>query len=297
MYPAPFAYFRPTSLDEALMLLAAHGGAATVMAGGQSLIPMMKLRVGDVRRIVDIGELHGMSHIERRGDTVHIGALARHAQVAASPVARDYPLLRDVAGGIADRQVRTMGTIGGGLAMADANACWPCGLRTAGARVVCTSPRGVRTLTVDDLIVDSYTTCLANDELITEIQIPVPGAGSGAAYIACKRSAPAYPTVAAGVLLQMDGDVCRRARIVLGGGGSTTVVSEEAEAALRGTPAKPADLEKAAAIVVAAASPPVDARGSESFKRAMLHSLVLEAGQRALARARGEQPAGGHRYA
>ncbi len=297
MYPAPFSYFRPTSLDETLKMLAAHGGAATVLAGGQSLIPMMKLRVGDFRRIVDIGRLSGLSYIERRGDTIHIGALARHAQVAASPVASEYPLLRDVAGGIADRQVRTMGTIGGGLAMADANACYPCGLRTAGARAVCTSPRGVRMVSVDDLIVDSYATCLASDELITEVQVPAPSAGTGAAYVACKRSAPAYPTVSAGVLLQMDGGVCQRARIVLGGAGSTTIVSAEAEAALRGSAAGTADLEKAAAIVVEAASPPVDARGSEAYKRAMLRWLVVEAGHRALARARGEQVKGGHRYA
>lgn len=297
MYPAPFAYHRPASLDEALSLLAAHAGAATVLAGGQSLIPMMKLRVGEFHRIVDIGRLHGLSYIERRGDTVHIGALTRHAQIAASPLAREFALLGDVAGGIADRQVRTMGTIGGGLAMADANACWPCGLRTAGARAVCTSPRGVRTIGVDELIVDSYTTCLASDELITEVQVPLPGAGTGAAYIACKRSAPAYPTVAAGVLIALEGGVCQRARIVLGGAGSTTVVSAEAEAALRSSAVGPEQLAKAAELVVGAASPPADARGSESFKRAMLRSLVVEAGQRALARARGEQTTGGHRYA
>lgn len=297
MYPAPFAYFRPTSLDEALRLLVAHGGTATVMAGGQSLIPMMKLRVGDFQRIVDIGRLNGLSHIERRGDTIHIGALARHADVAASTVADDYPLLRDVAGGIADKQVRNMGTIGGGLAMADANACWPCGLRVAGARAVCTSPRGVRTISVDDLILDSYSTCLASDELITEVQIPAPSAGTGAAYVACKRSAPAYPTVSAAVLLQMEGGSCQRARIVLGGAGSTTIVADAADAALQGSAVKDEDLEKAAAIVVEAASPPVDARGSDHFKRSMLRWLVVEAGKRALARARGETVEGGHRYA
>lgn len=297
MYPAPFAYHRPGSLDEALRLLAGYGGDAVALAGGQSLIPMMKLRVGDFRRVIDIGRLHGLSYIERRADTLHVGALARHAQIAASRVAREFPLLIDVAGGIADRQVRTMGTIGGGLAMADANACWPCGLRTAGASVVCTSPRGTRTLTVDELIVDSYATRLASDELITEVQIPMPAAGTGAAYVAYKRSAPAYPTVSVGVLLALDGDICRRARIVLGGAGSTTVVSLEAEAVLQGGVVDREQLEKAAAIVVDASNPPVDARGTETFKRAMLRSLVVESGLRALARARGEQVTGGHRYA
>ena len=103
MYPAPFDYHRPSTLNEALHLLTTLGGAATVLAGGQSLIPMMKLRVGEFRHVVDIGRLSGLAYIERRGDTLHIGALARHAQIAASPIAQEIPLLADVAGGIADR--------------------------------------------------------------------------------------------------------------------------------------------------------------------------------------------------
>jgi carbon-monoxide dehydrogenase medium subunit len=297
MYPAPFDYHRPATLNEALHLLTTLGGAATVLAGGQSLIPMMKLRVGEFRHVVDIGRLSGLAYIERRGDTVHIGALARHAQIAASTIVQEIPLLADVAGGIADRQVRTMGTIGGGLAMADSSACWPTGLRTAGAKAVCTGPKGVRTVTIDELILDSYATCLDSDEIITEIQVPLPAPGSGAAYIAFKRSAAAYPTVAVGMMLELDGDSCRRSRIVLGGAGATTVVSSEAESVLRGSAISTELLEKAASVIVAASSPPSDARGSESFKRAMLRSLVVEAGTRALVRARGEQLTGGHRYA
>jgi carbon-monoxide dehydrogenase medium subunit len=297
MYPAPFNYHRPATLEEALRLLTQFEGEASVLSGGQSLIPMMKLRVGDFPEIVDIGRLPGLSHIEQRGDTVHIGALARHAQIANSDIAQQVPLLRDIAGGIADKQVRTMGTIGGGISIADPVGCWPCGLRTLRASVVCTGPNGKRTITVDDLIQGSYATCLETNEIVTEIQFAVPQGSYGGAYVAFKRAAPAYPTVAAGVMLELDGERCSRVRIVLGGAGTTTIVSDEAEAILVGTTVTDTQLRQAGEAIVAAAAPSPDARGTESFKRAMLRSLVVDAGQRALARARGEQVKGGHRYA
>ena len=297
MYPAPFNYHRPATLQEALQLLTRFEGEATLLSGGQSLVPMMKLRVGEFSEIVDIGRLPELSYIEQRGDTVHIGALARHAQVASSDVARNHPLLRDIAGGIADKQVRTMGTIGGGISIADPVGCWPCGLRTLRASVVCSGPNGTRTITVDDLILGSYATCLETDEIVTEIQFAVPQGSHGGAYVAFKRAAPAYPTVSAGVSLELDGDTCSRVRIVLGGAGTTTIVSDEADAVLTGKTITETLLKQAGDAIVAAAQPSPDARGSESFKRKMLRSLVVDAGQRALARAHGEQVKGGHRYA
>jgi carbon-monoxide dehydrogenase medium subunit len=297
MYPAPFQYHRAESLDDALRTLAQSEGEAIVLAGGQSLIPMMKLRMGEFPQIIDIGRLKDLSHIEQRGDTLHIGALARHAQVAASEAAAGFPILRDVAGGIADKQVRTMGTIGGGISIADASGCWPCGLRAMGATVVATSPGGSRQIGIDDFILGSYTTSLEPDEIVTEIQVPLPQGTSGGSYVAFKRSAAAYPTVAVGMLLSMNGGNCSQGRIVLGGAGSTTINSTEADAMLSGQAITDELLAKAAEVVVAESSPPPDARGSEAFKRAMLKSLVVEAGKRALARANGEQIKGGHRYA
>ena len=297
MYPAPFNYHRPTTLQEALGLLTRFEGQATILAGGQSLVPMMKLRVGEFSDVVDIGRLSGLSYIERRGDTIHIGALARHAQIASSDIARQLPLLRDIAGGIADKQVRSMGTIGGGISMADPVGCWPCGLRTLRASVVCTGPRGNRTISVDDFILGSYATNMEADEIVTEIQFAVPQGSYGGAYVAFKRAAPAYPTVSAGVMLELDGDTCTRVRIVLGGAGTTTIVADEAEAILQGKAVTETLLQQAGDIIVAAAQPSPDARGTELFKRAMLRSLVVDAGQRALARAHGEKIKGGHRYA
>ena len=297
MYPAPFTYHRPESLQDAVGLLTRYEGEAMVLAGGQSLIPMMKLRMGEFPRIVDIGRLKNLSHIEQRGNTLHIGALARHAQIAASDAAAQFHILRDVAGGIADKQVRTMGTIGGGISIADASGCWPCGLRAMGATVVATGPGGSRSIGIDDFIQGSYTTSLEANEIVTEIQVPVPEGQAGGAYVAFKRSAAAYPTVAVGILLTMDGERCRQGRIVLGGAGSTSIHSGAADAKLSGQVISDELLSEAAEAVVAESSPPPDARGSEAFKRAMLKSLVVEAGRRALARANGEQVKGGHRYA
>jgi carbon-monoxide dehydrogenase medium subunit len=297
MYPAPFNYHRPDTLQDALGLLTRFEGEAMVLAGGQSLIPMMKLRMGEFPRIVDIGRLKNLSHIEQRGNTLHIGALARHAQIAGSEAAAQFPILRDVAGGIADRQVRTMGTIGGGISIADASGCWPCGLRTVGATVVATGPGGSREIGIEEFILGSYTTSLESNEIVTDIKIPLPQENSGSAYVAFKRSAAAYPTVAAGVLISVDGNRCSQGRIVLGGAGSTSINSSAADAMLSGEAISDQLLSEVADAVVAKSDPPPDARGSEAFKRAMLKSLVVEAGRRAVARANGEQVEGGHRYA
>ena len=297
MYPAPFNYHRPASLPDALRLLQQFNGEAVVLAGGQSLIPMMKLRVGEFRDLIDIGRLPELSYIEQRAGMLHIGALARHAQIAASGAAASFAILGDVAGGIADRQVRTMGTIGGGLSIADASGCWPCGLFAMDARVVCSSPGGSRTVPVTQFILGSYSTCLAADEMVTEVQIPLPQGASGSAYVAFKRSAATYPTVAAAMVLELDGERCRNVRLVLGGAGPAPVASAAAESILGAKRIDRNLLVQAADAIVAESAPSPDARGSEAFKRAMLRSLVVDAGMRALARARGEQVAGGHRYA
>lgn len=297
MYPAPFNYHRPETLQDAIGLLAQFGDGAKVLAGGQSLIPMLKLRMGDMNELIDISRLPDLATIEQQGSTLHIGALARHAQIAASDVAEQIPLLRECAGGIADKQVRNMGTIGGSISIADPSGDWPCGLRTLDATVICTGTNGSRTVSIADLILDSYTTSLASDELITEIQIPVPPPDSGSAYVAFKRAAAAYPTATAGVLLTMKDGVCERIRIALGAADTKPVVSEEAEAMLLGKELHRDLLEQAAEAIVSASSPTADARGSEEFKRAMLRSLVVESAERAIARSQGEKISAGHRYA
>jgi len=297
MYPAPFNYHRPESLQAAIGLLSRYGDDASIMAGGQSLIPMLKMRIGEMAELVDIGHLPGLDHIELRGETLHIGALATHASIAADETAGRIPLLRECGGGIADRQVRNMGTIGGGVSVADPSGDWPTGLRTLDATLVLTSSAGSRTVAITDFILDSYTTCLNTGELLTEVQIKLPPQGSSSAYVAFKRAAPAYPTASAGIQLTLEGNVCTAVRIALGAASTIAVVSPEAEAVLLGKEINRELLESAAKTIVAASEPPPDARGSEEFKRAMLHKLVVEAGERALARCRGKEVSGGHHYA
>jgi aerobic carbon-monoxide dehydrogenase medium subunit len=297
MYPAPFRYHRPDKLSAALALLSQFGTEARIMAGGQSVIPMMKLRMGEASELVDIGRLPDLSYVRLEGSTLRIGALTTHALIAASEEARQVPLIAEAAGGIADRQVRSMGTIGGGLSVADPSGCWPTSLRALDTSVQVAGPSGNRSIAIADFLQDSYVTALQTGELVTEIQVPVPGPGTGSAYVAFKRSAAAYPTVSCGIQVTMEGDSCTAASLSLGAAGPTAVVSDEACAALLGSALDEDALANAADIIVAAAEPPPDARGSEAFKRAMLKSLVLEAGGRALARSRGEQVSGGHRYA
>lgn len=297
MYPAPFRYHRPKNLEQAVALLAKFGTEAKVMAGGQSLIPMMKLRIGDMPELIDIGRLQDLSYIEQRGDTLHIGALATHAQIGSSELATKIPALAEAAGGIADRQVRSMGTIGGGLCVADPSGDWPTVLRLLDATVTVVGGAGERALSIPELVLDTYTTCLNTDEIVREIQLPMPAAGTTSAYVAFKRAAAAFPTCSAGIQLTMDNDLCREARLVLGCAGPNVIVSEEAEALLKGQPINEKTLGAAAEAIVSVSMPPPDARGSEAFKRAMLKTMVLEAGIRALARSRGEPVKGGHRYA
>ena len=297
MYPAPFNYHRPASLEQAVALLAKFGTDAKLMAGGQSLIPMLKLRIGDMAELIDIGRLPDLLHIEQRGNTLHIGALATHGQIGGSELAGRIPALVEAAGGIADRQVRSMGTIAGGLCVADPSGDWPTALRLLDATITAVGSSGTRALPIADFILDAYTTALGADEIVTEIQLPMPAADTTSAYVAFKRAAAAFPTCSAGIQLTMEQDVCRKARLVLGCAGDTVVTSAEAEAQLEGQPITEQTLSAAAEAIVNVSKPPPDARGSEAFKRAMLKTMVVEAGMRAVARSRGEVIKGGHRYA
>ena len=297
MYPAPFSYHRPDTLEEAIGLLARLGNDAQILAGGHSLLPVLKLRFASPAHIIDIGRLPGLDYVEQRGNTLHIGALARHGDIAVAADAQQIDMVVDCAGNIADKQVRSMGTIGGSIAMADPNADWPNCLTALKADIVCSGPNGSRTIPIADLFVDTYTTTLAGDEIINEIKIAIPPQGTGSAYMAFKRSAATYPTASVGVLLRMAGETIESASLVLGAVGSVPVVSGEAEALLAGQ--RPGDevFRKAADVIVAEASPSTDARGSAEFKRKMLKSLFVEAANRAVSRSRGETVKGGHRYA
>ncbi len=278
-------------------MLAQLGDDAKLLAGGQSLIPLMKLRFANPAHLVDLNFMSGTSYIKRDNGTLRFGALTRHAEIEASAVVAKIPILHDCAAGIADVQVRNRGTIGGSLAEADPSGDWATVLFTLSTEVRCLGTNGERTVSLTDFIKDAYTTALAHDELVSEVAVKMPAAGSGGAYLAFKRSAPVYPTASAAVQLTMEDDVCKDVAIALGCVGLTPIRAEEAERALRGKALTEKTIAGAADAARAAADPQSDMRGSADYKRALVGALVKRAIEIALRRARGEQVEVSHIYA
>ena len=297
MYPAPFRYHRPATLGSALALLAELGEGARPLAGGQSLIPILKMRMDEPSDLVDIGRLAELSHVRKEKNRYCIGALATHARIAASAAAGDIPIIRDCAGRIADPQVRALGTIGGSVCIADPSSDWPALLHVLDAEIVCRGIDGSRKVGIRDFITDSYSNSLADGELVTEIQIPIPPAHSGGAYFGFKKAAPAYPAASVGVQLTLAaGNICHDIRLALGAAGPVPVTSEQVKQSLVGHPLTDDKLRQAAAALVELSDPPTDARGSATFKRAMLRSLFVRAAQAAIQRAKGNNVTGSHDY-
>src|SRR5271163_3893071 len=193
MYPRAFHYHRAGSLKEAATMLAQLGDDSKLLAGGQSLIPLMKLRFANPGHLVDLNFMSGTSYIKRDNGTLRFGALTRHAEIEASAAAGKIPILHDCAAGIADVQVRNRGTIGGSLAEADPSGDWATVLFTLSTEVRCLGTNGERTVSLADFIKDAYTTALSHDELVSEVSVRMPPAGSGGASRALKRPARFYP--------------------------------------------------------------------------------------------------------
>ena len=278
-------------------MLAQLGDDAKLLAGGQSLIPLMKLRFANPAHLVDLNFISGTSYIKRDNGTLRFGALTRHAEIEASAVVAKIPILHDCAAGIADVQVRNRGTIGGSLAEADPSGDWATVLFTLSTEVRCLGTNGERTVSLTDFIKDAYTTALAHDELVSEVAVKMPAAGSGGAYLAFKRSAPVYPTASAAVQLTMEDDVCKDVAIALGCVGLIPIRAEEAERALRGKTLTEKTIAGAVDAARTAADPQSDMRGSADYKRALVGALVKRAIEIALRRARGEQVEVSHIYA
>jgi aerobic carbon-monoxide dehydrogenase medium subunit len=297
MYPRPFHYHRAASLAEAASMLTQLGEEAKLLAGGQSLIPLMKLRFANPRHLVDLNFVPGTSYIKEEASILRFGALTRHAEIENSSASSKVPLIHDCAAGIADVQIRNRGTIGGSLAEADPSGDWATALLTQKTEVRCLSPRGERTVPLADFIKDAYTTVLEHDELVREVVVKIPEKNSGGAYIAFKRSAPVYPTASAAVQLMMDGDLCKDATIVVGCVGLVPVQATAAEGALRGHKIDERSISHAMEAVRAAVDPQPDMRGSAEYKKTLAAALVKRATEVAMRRARGERVEASHIYA
>ena len=297
MYPRAFHYHRASSLREAAEMLSQLGEGAKLLAGGQSLIPLMKLRFANPADLVDLNFIQGTSYIKEENGAVCIGPLTRHAEIQDSAAAAKIPILHDCAAGIADVQVRNRGTIGGSLAEADPSGDWATVLMTLTTDIHCFDGKRKRSIPLRDFVKDAYTTALSHDELVSEVSIQVPSKGSGGAYIAFKRAAPVYPTASAAVQLTVEGDTCTGASIALGCVGLTPVRPSEAESALRGQRLSEKTIAAAAEAARTVCDPQSDMRGSAEYKREVVGALVKRAVEAAVRRARGEQVEVSHLYA
>jgi carbon-monoxide dehydrogenase medium subunit len=284
--PAPFAYVRATSVEHAIQLLTEHGPEARVVAGGHSLIPMMKLRLAQPDALIDINDISDLAYVRVEADQLRIGALTRHADLLAAAVAGEhYPMLHDAERVIADPIVRNFGTVGGSLCQADPSEDLSAAFAALRAEAVVRGPAGTRTIPVRELHAGPYQTVLSPDELLIELRVPIrPGGGS--AYEKVERRVGDYPVAAAGAVLWLDGDTIAEAGIGLTAVGAPHFVAAEAEAALRGGPATEENFAEAGRLAAAHCQPVADQRGPVDYKRALAGELTVRALRRAAASAR-----------
>lgn len=289
MIPAPFDYHRPQTLEEAIGLLQHHGDEAKVLSGGQSLLPLLKLRLGAAGHLVDIGRLPGLEYIREAGGFLEIGGLTRESALERSELVRTkYPLLADTAEVIADPLVRNSATVGGNIAHGDPANDHPATMLAYRAEVVVVGPAGKRTIPIDDFFLGLFTTALQPAEILTEIRIPAPPPRSGGAYVKLERKVGDFATAAAAVQLTLgaDGKV-KEAGIAVTNAGPTPMRGLNAEAFLTGKKPTAEVIAEASRLAAAAASPSADRRGNEEYKREMARVLTGRAIRRALERAEG----------
>jgi aerobic carbon-monoxide dehydrogenase medium subunit len=286
--PAPFEYERAGSVDDALALLERHGPEARLVAGGHSLLPMMKLRLARPEVLIDINDLADLSYIRLDGDDIAIGAMTRHAELLDSPLLREhYAIFADAERVIADPIVRNRGTIGGSFCQADPSEDLAAVGSALGATLVVRSAGGTRTVPVREFHTGPYETAVGPAEILTEIRVPVrPGAGS--AYEKVERRAGDWPIAAAGAFVTLDGDTVADVGVGLTAVGAPHFCAPAAEDALRGREPTDDALAAAAAAAAEASDPSTDQRGPAEYKRHLAGELTLRALRRALARARGE---------
>jgi len=288
MLPAPFEYHAPKTLDEALDLLDQLGDEGKVLAGGQSLIPLLKLRFASPAHLVDINRIKELDFIEERDGTLRIGPLFRHkAAERSSLLASRYQVMADAAPQIADPIIRNRGTIAGSVAHADPSGDWGTVLLALDADLVLRSKSGSRTVKVRDFFSGPFSTALQPTEILSEIRIPVARAQTGGAYLKLERKVGDFATVAVAVHLQMDDGKVGSAGIGLTAVGPQNIKAERAEAALNGARLDDSTIKEAATLAAEAAEPKADHRGSVEYKRNVVRVFTERGLKRAYERARG----------
>ena len=247
MYPAPFEYHRARSVDEALTLLNQYGSDAKLIAGGHSLLPMMKLRLATPAHLIDIRTIDGLQYIEDRGDYIAIGAGTAHASIEKSDLLKQkMPLLPQAAAVIGDPQVRNMGTIGGSLAHADPAADYPAAILAAGAQMIAVGENGERVIPAEEFFVELFQTDLDEREILTEIRVPAISGNTRGAYLKFPHPASRFAIVGCAALVTLENNVCRDVRVAFTGVASTAFRDSGVEDTLRGQPLNDATIQKAA---------------------------------------------------
>ena len=290
MIPPAFDYAAPKTLSEAVGLLGQHPDAK-VLAGGHSLIPMMRFRLALPALLVDINRIDGLAYLREQDGWLKIGAMTREVDLDVSDLVRQkYPLLADTTRVVADPLVRNLATIGGNLAHADPANDHPATMLAYGAQLVATGPAGERLIPADAFFEGPFQTSLAHDEILTEIRIPMPRPNSGGAYFKIERKVGDFATAAVAAQVTLDGSGnCESVGIGLTNVGLTPIKATKAEAALRGKKPDDATIRAAAQLAAEAAMPAGDQRGSEEYKRALVKTLTVRALRKALERAKGGQ--------
>jgi aerobic carbon-monoxide dehydrogenase medium subunit len=279
----------PRSIDEAVALMAEYGDKAKLLAGGQSLIPLMKFRLASPHVLVDLNRVRDLSGIHEEGEAIVIGAMTRHREIEDSRIIREhYPMLSDAAVLLGDPLVRNRGTIGGSLAHADPASDWGTALLALGAELVVRGTKGARRVVIDTFFREPFVTALHPHEVLTHIRLAKPAPHSGSAFTKLKRKTGDFATVSAAVALSVDGGAkLHHVRAALGGVGPVPLRAHSVAKALEGAPIDPATIAQAAHVAQDDARPHDDLRGSVSYKKAMVEVYTHRALMRALDRAQG----------
>lgn len=289
MIPASFEYVSPKSLDEALRLLERHGDEAKLLAGGHSLLPMMKLRLAAPRVVIDLGRLRNLDYIRENAGRIAIGAMTTHATVAASSLLRaKCPLLAETAGEIGDVQVRNCGTLGGSLAHADPAADYPAAILALEAGIVASSTKGERIIPAAEFFVDLLTTQLHPGEIISEVSVPAMPARTGTAYCKLHQPASGFAIVGVAACITLNGrGSIGRATIGVTGVGAKAYRAMAAEKALAGSKPSAKGIAEAARQAAKGIDPLSDLHASAEYRREMAIVFARRAIERALSRATG----------
>ncbi len=287
MYPATFEYHRAGSVEEAVGLLARHRDDAKLLAGGHSLIPMMKLRLAQPKHVVDIRRIGGLAGVREEAGNIVIGALTTHYAIESNAMLKQKcPILPEAGAMIGDPQVRNMGTIGGSLAHADPAADWPAVVLALGAELRVVGSKGSRSIKAKEFFKDLMTTALGPDEILTEVRVPAPAPHTGMAYVKHPHPASRFAVVGVAACVTLDGGRCKDTHVAVTGVGAKATRAKGVEAALLGKALDATSIAAAAARAADGIAMTADLQGSEEYKAHLTRVYAKRALEAAAARAR-----------